>query len=267
MHNKASLAAFVSIPLYLGLFVWLQPCVAEVTGASNVATDDEAPANPASPKHYHLQLKRQATDRGTDGESTKTTLRWEMFPTQTWSLLRVELPLPDDKTDMGGSPFNPKLGDLKLRADLAPRRWLDLPWIFYVELTLPTADPASLGSGKYQLAPAVRSSMRQDSNNFSGLIKQVVSVGGDPNRKDINYTSIEAAADHSFDATWSAKFTLKPTFDWQQNGASGGVGELEGTLRLSPQWDVALMGGGRLWGGAIPSTYGSRIQLTLNYRY
>lgn len=235
-----------------------------------LAADDDSvdkASSVATPQRSLLQIKRQATDRGTDGESTKTTLRWETFPTGRFSRFRVEVPFPDEKTSYSGSPFDPRLGDIKLRADLAPVQWQVPQWTFYAELTLPTADPESLGGGKYQLAPAVRAAIRDNADNYSALIQQVVSFAGDASRKDINYTKLEAAISHEFNAGWSAKFTFKPAFDWQQNGDSGAIGELEGGYRLSPAWEMALMAGARLWGGSIPSTYGSRIQLTLNYHY
>lgn len=234
-----------------------------------LAEDESADGNKsAGASAYHLQLKRQATDRGTDGESTKTTLRWEAFPSGSFSRFRVDLQFPDEKTGVSGSPFNPRMGDIKLRADLAPINWQQLPWTFYAELTLPTADPENLGSGKYQLAPAVRSAIKDGANQYSGLVQQVVSFAGDAARKDINYTKLEAAINHGFDSGWFAKFTLKPAFDWQQDGASGAVGELEGGRPLSPGWEAALMAGARLWGGNnVPSTYGSRLELKLSYHY
>lgn len=235
-----------------------------------LAADEDlayAASSVATPTRYLLQLKRQATDRGTDGESTKTTLRWEALPSGQFSRFRIDLQFPDEKTSVSGSPFNPKLGDIKLRADLAPIQWQQLPWTFYAELTLPTADPENLGSGKYQLAPAIRSAIKSGANNYSGLVQQVVSFAGDASRKDINYTKLEVAMNHGFDSGWFGKFTLKPAFDWQQDGASGAVGELEGGVPLNQDWEVALMAGGRLWGGNVPSTYGSRLELKLSYRY
>ena len=51
--------------------------------------------------------------------------------------------------------------------------------------------------------------------------------------------------------------------DWEQNGETGAVAELEGALRFHRHWRVLLMLGTRLWGAGIPSTYRTRVELTL----
>lgn len=52
------------MPLNPSLLAWLQACSAEASLSG------------------HLQLKRQSSDRGSDGESTKTIQRWKMLPMQ-----------------------------------------------------------------------------------------------------------------------------------------------------------------------------------------
>lgn len=62
-----------------------------------------------------VQLKRQNTSRNSPDESTKTTLRIDTFFDAPVSLFRLEIPFPDEETDFSGSPFNPRLGDIKTR--------------------------------------------------------------------------------------------------------------------------------------------------------
>ena len=47
------------------------------------------------------------------------------------------------------------------------------------------------------------------------------------------------------------------------DGKTGAVGELEGAVSLRHDWRVQLMLGGRLWGEGVPSTYGTRVELTV----
>ena len=93
---------------------------------------------------WRVELKRQNTDHDTPGESTKTTVRLEALPEGPVALWRLDLPFPDEKTSFSGSPFDPRLGDIKLRARLRPVEVRELPVSVFSELTWPTADPALL---------------------------------------------------------------------------------------------------------------------------
>src|SRR6185437_5369297 len=61
--------------------------------------------------------------------------------------------------------------------------------------------------------------------------------------------------------------TAKPVIDWEQDGKTGAVAELEGAVTLQHNWKLQLMLGGRLWGEGVPSTYGTRVELTLVTRF
>ena len=244
--------------------------------AADESADDDAATAPAGARHWQVELKRQSTNRGTESESTKTTLRIETLTDGPIALLRLDLPFPDEKTDFEGSPFHPQRGDLKVKAGFAPFSVGGAKLTPLVELTFPTADPDSQGSGKYQIVPEISSAIRLTSMgeparrhelSLGWLVKQVVSFGGDENRKDINYTSVELALRDTWRKAYSAKLTFKPVIDWEQNGKTGAVGELEGAMDVSRHWRVALMGGGLLWGSGVPSTYGARVELTVRYRF
>ena len=62
---------------------------------------------------------------------------------------------------------------------------------------------------------------------------------------------------------YSLKFTAKPVIDWEQDGKTAAVGELEGGVTFQHGWRLLLMLGGRLWGGEVASTYGTRPELTV----
>ena len=219
---------------------------------------------------WHVEVKRQNTDHDTPGESTKTTLRLEALPDGPVALWRLDLPFPDEKTSFSGSPFDPRLGDIKLRARLRPLDVRGVPVSFFSELTFPTADPDSLGQGKYQVMIGMESFHRLDSISsedhklsFSPQVQQVVSVAGDAQRKDVNHTKFELALRDVWRTVYSLKFTAKPVIDWEQDGKTGAVGELEGGVTFQHGWRALLMLGGRLWGGDVASTYGTRLELTV----
>jgi hypothetical protein len=235
-------------------------------------------ASAANSTRSNIEVKRQNTDHDTPGESTKTTLRLEALPEGPVALWRLDLPFPDESTSFSGSPFDPRLGDLKLRARLRPvetggmqgELQGGLPLAFFSELTFPTADPESLGQGKYQVMlgmettlPLASLSTDDHKLSFSPQIQQVVSVAGDAERKDINYTKLELALRDIWRKDYSLKLTAKPVIDWQQHGKTGAVAEIEGGVSFQHGWRTLLMLGWRLWGEDVPSTYGTRVELTL----
>lgn len=219
---------------------------------------------------WRLEVKRQNTDRDTPGESSKTTLRFEALPEGPVALWRLDLQFPDEKDSFSGSPFDPRLGDIKLRARLRPLDVSGVPVAFFSELTFPTADPDSLGQGKYQVMAAAETfhpldSVSSDDHklSFSPQIQQVVSVAGDPERKDVNYTKFELALRDVWRKVYSLKLTAKPVIDWVQDAKTGAVAELEGAVTLRHNWKLQLMLGGRLSGEGVASTYGTRVELTV----
>lgn len=225
---------------------------------------------PGADTLWRVEAKRQNTDHDTPGESSRTTLRFEALPDGPVALWRLDVPFPDEKTGFSGSPFDPRLGDIKVRARLRPVAMSSLPVSFFSELTFPTADPESLGQGKYTIMAGAETTLALESISsevhrlsFSPQIQQVVSLAGDPDRKDINYTKLELALRDIWRAAYSMKLTLKPVVDWTQDGKTGAVAELEGGAAFRRGWHALLMLGWRVWGEGVPSTYGTRVELTV----
>ncbi|RLJ62140.1 hypothetical protein [Sulfurisoma sediminicola] len=254
---------------------WAQAADAPVEG-QDAAVAKPAQASPApEPRRWLVQFKRQATDRGTDDESTRTQVRFEHFPDGLVNLWRLDLPFPDEKTDFAGDLFNPRPGDIKVRMGMKAVPVAGRPVSSFIEATLPTASPESLGSGKYQLGVGVRTRVplalgtaaTPVKQSFSAQVQQVVSVAGDDARKDINQTKFELEVRGEWPQARFLKFTAKPVIDWVQNARTGAVGELEGGWRVGRDWELALLGGALLWGKGVPSTYGKRAEFKASYRF
>jgi hypothetical protein len=249
------------------------------TGGASATDEDADGAKPASPAYSHglVELKRQSTGHGTPEETTKTNLKFDYFPQEgVVSLLRLELPFPDEKTTFAGSPFDPDFGDAKIRLGFRAFEVSSRPFTSFVELTFPTADPESQGTGKYQFSAGVKTAFRlapgsasfgSPAQSLSVQVQQVFSFAGDPARNDINQTKFELEWRDTWAGAHYGKATAKPVIDWVGGGQTGAVLELEGGWVLDPQWTLAFMAGHLLWGEGVPSTYKARVEIKVVYRY
>jgi hypothetical protein len=177
-----------------------------------------------------------------------------------------------------GDPMTPRLGDLKLKFESRPVP-LDGTRLFpSLEVTFPTADPPSLGNGKYQIGPGIELWVPLGASGQAGtprlwdigvkpLVRQVVSVGGDEASQDINYTQLEPALKIAWRQKLTLSLTPKMVFDWEQGGESGAVFELEPGWNISRRWRTELTLGHELWGRGLPSTYGKKVELTLRFNF
>jgi hypothetical protein len=250
-----------------------------LAGAAGATGDDadRTPSTSPAASRGLIELKRQATARGTPDETTKINLKFDHFPQHdTVALLRLELPLPDATSTFAGSALDHDVGDAKFRVGFRAVEVLGRPVTSFVELTFPTADPESQGAGKYQLSAGVKpafalppgpASIGSPKQSASVQLQQVVSFAGDQARTDINQTKFEFEWRDTWPSGNHAKATLKPVIDWVGDGQTGAVLEFEYGWLLERRWSLALMAGGRLWGEGVPGTYLTRAELKLAYRY
>ena len=219
-----------------------------------------------------VELKRDFTNRGTAGETTKTTLRLSVETKGLISQLRLDLPFPDAQTDFEGDITEPHLGDIKLRATFRTFPLAGAPVTSFLEATFPTADPKDLGSGKYQVSAGFRSAIpfrlwdtlpASHRLTFRPFLQQILSVAGDPDFKDINYTKLDLAVRDTWRKTYWFIAKVKPVVDWRQNAATGATGEVEFGGFLSRIFSAWVTAGARLWGSSVPSTYDHRVSAAL----
>jgi hypothetical protein len=246
------------------------------SGAS-AGDEDTDGAKPAGQAYSHglVELKRQSTAHGTPEETTKGNLKFDYFPQNAVvSLMRLELPFPDEKTTFKGG--DPDFGDAKVRMGFRAIDISGRPVTSFVELTFPTAEPESGGTGKYQFSAGMKTAFRvapgsasfgSPAQSFSIQVQQVFSFAGDPARNDINQTKFELEWRDTWAVGHYAKATAKPVVDWVGGGQTGAVLELEGGWVLDPQWTLAFMAGHLLWGEGVPSTYKTRAEIKVVYRY
>src|SRR3954462_4083312 len=177
-------------------------------------------------------------------------------------MLSFQVAFPDEETDFSGSPFNPRLGDSKVRYRFAPFQAGRAAISYFIEGTAPTADPAALGTGKYQLSAGVSAAVERGGRRFTSQLQQVNSVAGDEARADINYTKLDLSLRNAWRENW-VKLAVNTRADWEL-GKTGAVGEVEYGRRLDPQWSLWLLAGHLLWGEGVKATYGSKLMIGLD---
>jgi hypothetical protein len=242
--------------------------------------DDDSPVKPAGDSkeapRFLIELKREATNRGTPEETTKSQIKIDAYMRGAVSLLRLEVPFPDEPTSFEGNPFNPHLGDIKVRIGFRAVRLDSIPLASFLEFTFPTANPEELGRGKYQVSPGIRANVpitfgkrlpESHKMSFEPLVQQVVSVAGDENRTNVNYTKFELTLRDTWRQKYFFKLTVKPIVDWEQSGTTGSVAELEGGWIINRHWRVWLLLGTRLWGEPVPSTYDQRVGINASVAF
>jgi len=230
-----------------------------------------ASASTADPEPWRngrgrIQVRRENVDRGTAEETTRTYVRADTFVGE--SMLSFQVAFPDAETDFNGSAFDPRLGDSKARYRSAPFAAAGVGMSYFVEATFPTAARDDLGAGKYQISAGLTATtpfptpgdMATHYIRFTSQVQQVNSVAGDANRQDINYTKLDLSLRDVVGVHWF-KLAFNTRADWELNGKTGAVGELEYGRRLTDQWSLWILGGGRLWGEGVRATYGSKLMI------
>ena len=223
---------------------------------------------------WGVELKRQFTDRGTPEASSRTTLRLEAAPDEFFSLIRLDIPFVDREN---GAPFTGQLGDVKNKLVSRSHAFDDIKLDGVFETTFPSAQPESLGRGKYQLGPGFElvfplfGSGSGDTPppwtaSMKPWLEQNFSVAGSPTFKNINYTKLELELKFEWKRRLTLKLTPKPVYDWEQ-ADSGAVLEFETDWNFTRRWCAELVLGHGLWGVGVPTTYNSKIEISLRFNF
>lgn len=240
------------------------------------ADDDPEPPRSGPPRTvWRVELKRQFTDHPTTEESSRTTARFEMAPASGVALLRLDVPFIDKKN---GDATTPGWGDVKIRVGLLPFAESGGVVRPFVEATFPTADPGTLGGGKYQASMGAQMVWPLEISSLGGFLSKAkgeltsqlqgtFSVAGDPDRKDVNNTKVDVGVRAIFSRSLQVGLKPKVTIDWVQEGKTGAVLELDGNWAMSRHWRVAMTVGRLLWGDGVPGTYHEKFEVSLRYTF
>jgi hypothetical protein len=218
---------------------------------------------------YRLELKTATTNRAAPEESARTTLRGEVRPAAGPLLaFRVDLAWVNKNNDFASDPTYAGFGDLSVKGTFRAPDAGPVEVTPYLELKLPTAESAALGSGKLVAVPGLvarhRLPWRSGGRPMVASAEPAanVSVAGDPARADVGYASLELQLLGRLAPTAGFEWAVKPVYDWARGGQTAGVTELTGEWTPGT-WRLALKVGRRLWGGAVGGTYDDKLELSV----
>jgi len=97
-------------------------------------------------------------------------------------------------------------------------------------------------------------------------LEQNLSVAGNPAFKNINYTRLELELKAEWKRKLTLKLTPKPVHDWEKGG-SGAVLEFESDWNFTRRWCAGLVLGHGLWGAGVPTTFNSKIEISLRFNF
>jgi hypothetical protein len=247
--------------------------IAPTTAETNIVEELHPPEQNALV--WHIEAKRQFTNRGSVEEASKSTIRLEATPDGFISRVRMDLQFIDGKN---GDPLTPQLGDTKLRFGFHSLSLGKTSLSPFIETTFPTADPESVGNGKYQLSPGAEFYVplwKFGSNDhperwktgLNTLIQQVVSVAGDPSRKDINYTRLEPELVAAWEEKLVLSLTPKLVLDWHDGEKTGFMLEVEGEWNFNRHWRLAVTLGKGLVNTDVPTGYQSKVEFSVRFNF
>jgi hypothetical protein len=248
---------------------------AEVPPAAAPLDPAATPAGTPLPTPWRVELKHVMSERGSAEESTRTTVRVEKVLDGFVTLLRLDVPYVDKNNAFASDPTNAGPGDLKARVGFRSLDSGAMRFWPYLDVVFPTANPPRLGKGKYQLGPGVTLftplpapwGARGPALRFAPLVQQYLSVAGDPDRADVNYTQLEAELVATWPSRWEVALNPKPVIDWTHGAATAAVLDLKGAWIPSPAWRLWIKPGVRLWGPSLPATYDRQLELGVRFTY
>jgi hypothetical protein len=132
-----------------------------------------------------------------------------------------------------------------------------------MDFTFPTAVLSNLGSGKYTIGPlAATARAFPDLNSLLfGLIQHQTSIGGDPSRRDVEFSRFALAWNTIWGERWWTLVQAQSQIDWNRNNRSSMTLDFEGGHRLTPKWLAYLRPGVGLWGRDVLGAYEWQVEV------
>jgi hypothetical protein len=181
--------------------------------------------------------------------------------------LRLEVPYVVNEPAGSGVDDEHGVGDVQIRPAWRIVRGEGFAVVAAAEITLDTASDDGLGTGKNVVAPLAFASIglpRLQSVLFP-FAQQIVSIGGDDDRSDINTTLLRLG----LLTRWPNRFYtfLEPSLyiDWERDQRTGFTLELEIGRLMNRQLAIWARPGAGVWGDKLPVIYDWNFEVGFRY--
>lgn len=212
-----------------------------------------------------VQLSSAYYDFPDGVRATETVARVDL-PFKGDYLLRVEAPfLRWSDPNLAGAPSESGFSDLLVTAGWRVYNKPEYAVLVGVVSSLPTAAETGLGLGKYTVGPTVATArVLPDWDTFLiGLFTQQFSVGGDPSRKDIDFSRFSLAMTTLWTGNWWSTAQTVLVTDWERKAKTGMTFELEVGRNVVGTWGVFARPGVGLFGQGVGGTYDWNIEAAI----
>ena len=230
------------------------------------ATDSGTSATKFIPR---IQLSTEIRKRPNGSQEERSVLRVDR-PIGERGLLRVDVRYQErNSADSDTTSTKGGLGDLFVRLGY---RLLDREGFHLFvgsDVIFPTADPDVLGRGKYQIGPGVAASfaLPQINSSLFPLVQHIQSVGGDPSRRNVDYSSLTLRLNTPWSPQWWTFVQSELRLDWTRDRKTGMFLTGEIGRRLGPNYRLYGRVGGAAWGANVTGGYDYLGQIGVRYMF
>jgi len=249
-------------------------CAGAALAQGNAQAPDTAGAAEAVVKRIdptdfrnRIELRANVQEQQSGAYRSRLIPRFEYAASKRLSL-RLETPVVSYDPDTQGESRDTGFGDLLVRVSYRALRREGYAVVTALEATFDTASDETLGTGKYVLSPLAFAAIdvpKIRSTFFAGA-QQYVSVAGDPDRQDINYTQLRTV----LLTRWPQQrmYTVvdgQYYIDWERDADFGMLVEAEIGRFLSKNVALWLRPGVGVYDNDLPQVY--KWNLEVGFRY
>ena len=217
-----------------------------------------------------IQLQYEHTDKRGPSVEEKATLRIDRPLFGDRVLLRVDVPFyqqldPNKPRETIGNGA----GDVLFRTGA---RLVERPGFSFfagTDVIFPTGTLAAGGKGKYQLAPGVVVEMPIPEINtvLYPFVQHFQSVGGDPSKRDVNYTKFRSKVYTIWGKQWWSSFEPTWIVDWTRSNKTALNLEFEVGRKLGEHYRTWVKPGVGLWGDDVINSYDWQLEAGVRYLF
>jgi hypothetical protein len=201
---------------------------------------------------------------------------------QEKGVLRIDRPLLDDRVqfrvDVPYQQFDPQkhkettgtgAGDLVIRT---ATRLVERPGFSLLagtDVIFPTGPVAAGGKGKYQVGPGVVAEVpiHEINSLIVPLVQHFQSVGGDPSKRDVNYTKFRPKVNTIWGEQWWTSFEPTWIVDWTRSNKTALNLEFEVGRKLGEHYRTWVKPGVGLWGDTVTNSYDWYLEAGVRYMF